>query len=138
MSRIYLNSPIEKLGRKEAVRIGNMVFTWCKKNMGVNNRKQYELTHYFTDWHDDKNVCGEYDDSSNEVFIYYKNLKDVREMIATIIHEWKHTLQPLRTQYQKYKGPYKGNPFEIEARRAEKLFLKPCWESIKNKVNKNR
>lgn len=138
MKRIYLNTPLHTIGRREAVRIGMMAFTWCKKHMGINNRKQYSPMIYFTDWDDDPNVCGEYDDTSNEVFIFYKNCKDIRELLTTIIHEWQHQLQPLRTQYFKYKGPYHWNPFEVEARKAEKIHLKPLWEALKPKVNKGK
>ena len=137
MKRIYLNTRIDSLPRKEVVRIGNMVFSWCKKNMGINNRKHYFPTYYFSRWNDNPKVCGEYDDETNELFIYYKNLKDIREMIQTIIHEWQHQLQPLRTQYYKFKGPYNRNPFEIEARKAEKELLNPLWEVVKKKVNRN-
>lgn len=106
--------------------------------MGVNNRKHYYPTVYFTDWCDDKNICGEYDDYSNEIFVFYKNCINIRELLTTIIHEWQHQLQPLRTQYLKYKGPYHWNPFEVEARKAEKEYLKPLWDTLKPKVNRQK
>jgi hypothetical protein len=136
MKRIYLNTKIDNLSRKEVARVGNMVFSWCRKNMGVNNRKHYLPTYYFSRWNEDPKVCGEYDDETNEIFVYYKNLTDIRELIQTIVHEWQHQLQPLRTQYYKYKGPYNRNPFEIEAKQAEEYYLKPLWETIKGKVNR--
>jgi hypothetical protein len=114
-----------------------MATTWCKRNMGVNNRKHWLPAVYFTDWHDDPKICGEYDDTSNEIFIFWKNCIDVRELLTTLIHEWQHQLQPLRTQYFKYKGTYYQNPFEKEARWAEKEYLTPLWDALKPKVNKN-
>ena len=104
--------------------------------MGTNNRKHWLPRWYFSRWENNKKVCGEYDDETNELFIYYRNLTDVRELVATIIHEWQHQLQPLRTQYYKYKGPYSRNPFEIEAIQAEKFYLPVLWKEVKNKVNR--
>lgn len=113
-----------------------MAVTWCKRNMGINNRKKFVPMAYFTNWDLDGNVCGEYDDEQNEIYVYYRNLKDVRELITTLIHEWQHQLQPLRTQYYKYKGPYWYHPFERDARKAEKAYLKPLWNALKPKVNR--
>lgn len=136
MKRIYLNTRIDAMPRKEVARIGNMVFNWCRRNMGINNRKHYTPKWYFSRWNDNPKVCGEYDDETNEIFVYYKNLTDVRELVQTIIHEWQHQLQPLRTQYFKYKGPYNKNPFEIEAQYAETIYTRPLWETVKKKVNR--
>lgn len=136
MKRIYLNTRIDSLSRREVARIGNMAFNWCRKYMGTNNRKHWLPKWYFSRWDSDPKVCGEYDDETNELFIYYRNLTDVRELIATIVHEWQHQLQPLRTQYYKYKGPYARNPFEIEAVQAERFYSKPLWETVKKKVNR--
>lgn len=134
--KIYLNTPLQNLTRKEIARIGGMGWRWCRKNMGINLRKTWQAEVYFSAWDDDDNVCGQYDDESNEIFIYYRNCDDVREFLRTIIHEWKHHLQPLRSRYAKYKGPYYFNPFEVEARKAERENLRPLWDTIKPKVNR--
>jgi hypothetical protein len=63
-------------------------------------------------------------------------MDDIRELIATIIHEWTHHLQPVRSKYKKWKGSYKKNPLEVEAYRAEALYTSPCWKAIKDKVNR--
>ena len=138
MKRIYQNTQISTLDRKDIVRIGNMAVTWCRQNLGVNNRKQFQIRCWFTRWADDPNVCGEYDDETNEIFIFYRNCKDVREMLDTIIHEWTHQLQPMRTKYFKYKGSYKKNPFEVEAFAAETLYRPVLWDSIRHRVNTGR
>jgi hypothetical protein len=105
--------------------------------LGINNRKALLIETIFSTDIDDQMVCGAYDDIENLIFIYYKNCDDVKELIATILHEWKHSLQPVRTKYRKVKGPYCRNPYEIEARKIETIYP-AVWADIKLKVNKNR
>jgi hypothetical protein len=137
MKRIYLNTPISSLSRAEAVRIGHMAITWCKKMLGVNNRKSLLIETVFSVDMDNPKICGEYDDIENLIFIYYRNCDDVRELLATILHEWQHSLQPLRSKYHKVKGPYCRNPYEIEARKAEALYS-ALWTDVKPKVNRRK
>ena len=66
---IYLNTKVESLERKHAVAIANMALRWCRKHMGVNNRKKYQpIWSVRKGWDSD---CGEYDATDNEVHIYY-------------------------------------------------------------------
>lgn len=136
MSRIYLNTPAQTLKRRELARITQMAITWCKNNLGINHRKAYLPTYYLSALQVDPNLCGDYDDIDNEICIYYKNINDIRELVATVIHEWTHQLQPCRSKYNKWKGSYKTNPLEVEAYDAEALWTSPCWKAIKGKVNR--
>lgn len=133
--RIYLNTPAQALGRAGMLRIAGMVFTWCKKNLGINQRKAFQPIWYFSSVKFG-NLVGDYDDIDNEICIYYKNITDVRELISTIIHEWTHQNQPCRSKYNKWKGSYRKNPLEVEAYNAETLYTSPCWKEIKAKVNR--
>lgn len=135
MKRIYLNTPISALNRSEVVRIGKMVFTWCKHTLGINNRKSLLIEYTFSLDEANPKICGEYDDIENIIYIYYRNCDDIKELIATILHEWQHSLQPVRSKYHKIKGPYCRNPFEIEARKTEQYYS-AVWSDIKPKVNK--
>lgn len=135
---IYLNTPISGLGRREIGRIASMTMTWCKNNMGINNRKAYKPIWSLSALYDDGSIVGDYDHIENEILIYYKNIDDVRELIATCIHEWQHQLQPCRSKYNKFKGSYNKHPMEIEAFEAEKLYLSTCWSTIRTKVNKKQ
>jgi hypothetical protein len=136
MAKIYLKTPASALSRRTLGRIAHMTVTWCKKNLGINQRKAYQPIWALSSIIDDGKTCGDYDDIENEITIYYKNMDDVRELVATIIHEWTHQLQPCRTKYKKWKGSYKKHPFEVEAYRAEALYTSPCWKAIKDKVNR--
>ena len=129
---IYLNTKVESLGRKDIVSIANMSLRWCRRHMGVNNRKKYQPIWYVVKGYD--NDCGEYDATDNEVYIYYNNNLDIRELIGTCIHEWTHQLQPILTKYDRYPGTYSRNPYEREARRNEDKYTKVCWSYIKQRL----
>jgi len=134
---IELNTKIEDIGRQPAVRIANMALRWCKTKFGVNGRKKYQPI-----WSIHKgcgdNVCGEYDDSDNEVHIYWDQCEDVKELIATCIHEWTHQLQPITTKYYKYPGSYSRNPYERQARYRERKYTPIFWDEYKDKINKTQ
>jgi len=131
---IYLKTPITKLGREPAVRIANMVLRWCRTNMGINKRKKFDPIWSIVKGYD--NDCGAYDADDNEVWIYWDQCSDVRELINTCVHEWTHQLQPIRTKYYKYPGSYSRNPYERQARRNEDKYTPIVWKQIKHKINK--
>lgn len=133
--RIYLKTTGEELGRAGMLRIASMAITWCKNHLGVNGRKALYPIWVFSAERMES-IVGDYDDVENQITIYYHNIDDVRELIATIIHEWTHQLQPCRTKYNKWKGSYQKNPLEVEAYAAEALYTSPCWKAIKSKVNR--
>lgn len=120
--------------RKDVVRIGRMAETWCRHNMGQNNKKQLGiLVSYWKGWDTD---MGEYDPQDHAIFIYYNNIDTVKELLQTIIHEWTHSLQPLTSKWKEYNDvAYSRNPYEREAYASEKLY-KDMWAVIKHKLNK--
>lgn len=127
-----LSSKIEE--RKDVVRIGRMAETWCRHNMGENNKKKLGLlVSYWKGWDTD---MGEYDPQDHAIFIYYNNIDNVKELLQTIIHEWTHSLQPLTSKWKEYNDiAYSRNPYEREAYASEKLY-KDMWSVIKHKLNK--
>ena len=134
---IQLNTPIKRLGRQPTVRIANMALRWCKRTLGVNKRKKYQPVWSVRRAYAD-DICGEYDHDDNEVLIYWDNIDDVDELLRTCIHEWTHQTQPIRTKYFKYPGSYSRNPYERQARYAEKKWLPVLWEYINNRINKTK
>lgn len=133
---IYLNTKIKRLGRAPTVRIADMALRWCRRELGVNNRKKYQPIWSVRMGYDED--CGEYDAEDNEVFVYWDNCEDVRELIGTCIHEWTHQLQPIRTKYYKYPGSYSRNPYERAARYAEKKHTPACWAHIRKHIKRNK
>lgn len=133
---IRLNTTTKGMTRQEVVRIINLTMRWCKSTFGLNNRKAYELKIKCIKNYETDKECGQYLPEENEIEIYWNNLDDVQEVIATCIHEWTHYKQPILTKYHKFDGPYCRNPFELEARKYEKKYTPLCWQDIKYKVNK--
>lgn len=127
-----LNSII--LERKDVVRIGKIAETWCRKNMGENNKKQLQIV--VTYWKAIDKIWGEYDPDDHAIFIYYNNIGNVKGLLQTLIHEWTHSLQPLTSKWKEYNSVvYSKNPYEKEAYTSEALYSK-MWVDIKQKLNK--
>lgn len=136
MSKIYINTRVDKIGRGEAVRIANMAVRWCRRHMGINKRKKYSpVWTVCKSYEGDDDTHGEYDPEDNEIYIYWNNCNTVSEIIGTAIHEWTHQLQPVLKHYNKYKD-YNSNPYELEARHNETLYTPICWNTIKQKINR--
>jgi hypothetical protein len=49
----------------------------------------------------------EYDETSNEIYIYYPNIKNEEDLLRSLIHEYTHNYD------------YNSNPIEIEAHNNE-------------------
>jgi len=136
MKQIYKSTRLTSIGRKEIVRIANMAFRWCRTNMGVNRRKKYQPAWYIRKSLDDTTFdAGEYDAHDNEIYIYWNNCETVEDLIVAIVHEWTHQLQPILTKYD-WDSDYHTNPYEVEARRNEKIWGPQCWNALKQKLNK--
>jgi hypothetical protein len=133
---IKLETEIKSIGRVEAVRIANITLRWCKRVLGVNKRKRTLVTWYVRKGCGEEDTCGEYDATDNEVIIHWDNCIDVKELMETCIHEWTHQNQPILTKYDKYPGCYSRNPYERQARYAEKKWLPICWKELQSKINK--
>jgi hypothetical protein len=64
--------------------------------------------------------------------IYVKNNEYIRDFVQTIIHEYTHTLQPIKTKYNKYRNlPWRDNPYEAEAINNELTLYKDCWKEVR-------
>ena len=64
----------------------------------------------------------EYDETSNEIYIYYPNIKNEEDLLRSLIHEYTHYLQnltPLKVQVYTQNYDYNSNPIEIEAHNNE-------------------
>lgn len=64
----------------------------------------------------------EYDPKLNKIFIYYPNMKDEKHIIQSLLHEYTHSLQDPKKWEEYRQGGYENNPYEKEARNAEKKW----------------
>ena len=128
----------ELRSRRDVLRIGRQVEKWCRSNMGVNGRKKFDVAITYYKSLDEDDDMGEYRYWDNEIIIYYNNCGNVEHLIRTILHEWKHQLQPM-SKYERMLDEYgyEEHPFEKEAEAAEEKY-KEVWMSIKPFINKTK
>jgi hypothetical protein len=115
----------------------NRAFRWCKKNMGVNRRHEFEvIPSIIKGYGEDEDVFGAYCQYENIIYIYHDRVETISDLIGTTIHEYQHSLQPIKTKYHKMalKHGYWNNPLEVEARKVEKKNL-PKFLDYLNKVS---
>lgn len=111
------------------------VIDWCEKNIGVNkkrHRPRLTLLGGIIDDMDSK-IYGEYYVDDNLISINLERNIYVRCLIKTIIHEYTHYLQPIKTKYWKLakKHGYYDNPLEVEARFNENNKYRDCFKALK-------
>lgn len=118
---------------KRNLKISTLALEWCINNLG-NPLKTISPTIILKNDKRVKNMYGFYMDQN--ITIHLSTTKTTRQMVSTIIHEYCHYLQSPRicgfTKYWKLnnKFGYTNNPFEIEARQFESLYLNSCYNYI--------
>lgn len=126
---------------KKATKIANLAYQWCEMRFG------HPLKTVICDFKvsRDKRVkymLGEY--MERVIKIYVHNCKSYTEVIRTVIHEYTHYIQmPKLSDNSKYckldeKYGYIDNPFEVEARNAEDMFLGSCKTNVYRKLQKKK
>jgi len=129
----------EDLTFSQTTSIAISVIDWCEKNIGVNwryPRPKITLLGGIID-NMSNTTYGEYCVVDNLISINLERNVYVRCLIKTIIHEYTHYLQPIRTKYQKLakKHGYYDNPLEVEARYNEETRYKDCFKHLKKIIN---
>ncbi len=126
-----LNTSLKWKRKKDITDLVFLVSEWCHKNLQSNK----ETPMIWVDWSNSK-LCGEYQIDENEIFIYGKQHKSVKDIIDTTIHEWVHFLQDkkgLLRSLEVYKFSSNLNPNELEAISIAKKNINKCWKGIKSK-----
>jgi hypothetical protein len=111
---------------------------WCKNYFGESDTKRRKLDFYISDKERKTGrflFMGNYCFFRNRMVIYVNNCQDLRETVATVIHEYTHYLQS-GPQYKRYEEThyYSTNPYEREAKRNEEKYAKICLKEIRNKL----
>ena len=96
---------------------------WCKTHFGTNGRKKYAISYECYSDEDDTYI-GYYDQADNRIYINLYNIKNVRELLSTYIHEYQHSLQATRKNYWRLakRFGYLDHPYEVHARSHERYF----------------
>ena len=130
----YSSRPLTSLSKKEITRITFLVKWYCRYELGVNPRRPVPQVKAYPNPHDG-NYYGQYDPSNNCIEIYPDECRTLGQYTSTLIHEYTHYLQPVRTKYipALITHGYWNNPFEVEARMTEKKFNRYLLSDLRAK-----
>lgn len=112
--------------RTEKKLLSERVFRWCKKNMGINRRYKIPISLSVVRNDYEPRTYGAFDPAENQIILYHNKIRTLEKLVTTIIHEYQHSLQPVKSYYGIYSVLYGywDNPLEKDARDAEKKHHK--------------
>jgi hypothetical protein len=107
---------------------------WCSRSLGVNNRRKYKFQISVRKQLKGDKRYGEFNCITNQMTIFYDNCDNIKDLVTTVIHEYTHYLQPVRTYYGALARHYDYNnhPMEIEARTNEIAYYSKAWKYVKS------
>jgi len=68
---------------------------------------------------DSKTSKSEYESHVNTIYIYYPNMKNEKDVIQALLHEYTHSLQDPEKWEEHREGGYENNPYEQQSSDAE-------------------
>lgn len=130
-----LSTPISELTTYELRKLIEYGVEYCKRNLGENKRHKSPISASLRNQVQDE-YYGEYLPVCNTIVLYRKSLKDVKGLIHTLIHEYTHSLQPIKTKYHKILNEvgYSDHPHEIEANKNGDQHYRGLWFSFKRSL----
>lgn len=134
-----LSTPMSELSLSEIRDICKFGIVFCSNELGVNRRHGDEISFSIrTDRRKLDIYYGEYCPMINQISIYRNNINNVKDLIKVFIHEYTHSLQPIKTKYHKIlkQYGYENHPFEIDANNNADKFYKKFFSSYKLTLNK--
>jgi len=134
--RLGLSTKLDQMDRKTMREVVKLTTKYCVDTFGINNRKKTEFVVSICKQRSGETAYGQYCPYDNKITIYYDNCPTIKHMVQTVIHEYAHYMQPIKSSYNKLlkEYGYDDHPMEIEAREIEKEYYKDCWNKIKNKI----
>lgn len=130
---------MSELSLKQIRDICKFGIKFCSKELGVNKRHRDELSFSIrTDRRRGDVYYGEYCPMINQISIYRNNINNVKDLIKVFIHEYTHSLQPIKTKYYKMlkQYGYENHPFEIESNNNSDILYKKFFSSYKLTLKK--
>jgi hypothetical protein len=127
-----INTNLKNLTHKEIRQIVDKTIGICEVMFGVNRRKGFCKAVVKQQRDNDVPKYGEYCPEKHTVFLFKNNCSNVKDVICTTLHEYTHSLQPIKSKYFKLLKThgYEKHPMEIEAVENEK-YCKEVWGLIK-------
>jgi|DEB19_MinimDraft_3_1074340.scaffolds.fasta_scaffold165849_1 hypothetical protein len=132
-----LYTPIMSLSNSERQDLIRFAKKWCAACFGVNRRhgKDLSVRCISPDEDDfDDMYYGWYDHTKNRMFLNVNAGRSyhIKQFLKTFLHEYTHSLQPVKTRYASYSRlfGYHDNPQEVAAR-ANEIFYRHVWYAYK-------
>lgn len=121
---------LSELNKKKIKKIVNLTVMWSINKWGLNRRRKKLLTVDFI-WLNSDDMAV-YHSSENRIVIYPNMIRNIRDLIDTVIHEYTHQMQSL-SNYNLIlsKTGYSKHPMEIEANENALSNRAKCWKEIK-------
>lgn len=71
-------------------------------------------------------ASGQYDRDDNTIYVYYPHVTGIRDLVGTLLHEYRHYLQSpsWMKRYYDMGYEYDTHPYEIEATNEESNWFK--------------
>lgn len=131
-SKLKLTTRVEDLDRRTVREIVKYAAQYCVDTFGT-RRKEYPFIISIVKQRGGEAAYGEYCPYDNRLTIYHNNCPTVKTLVQTVIHEYAHYLQPVKSKYNKLldRYGYDEHPMEVEARDMEQDHYKDCWNYIK-------
>ena len=131
-SGLKLTTRVEDLDRRTIREIVKYAAQYCTDTFGT-RRKEYPFVISIIAQRGGDPYHGEYCPYENRLTVYHNNCPTVKSLVQTVIHEYTHYLQPVKSKYYKMldKYGYDNHPMEIEACEMEQTHYKDCWKYIK-------
>ena len=116
---------------KRAKRIVDRIYPFIEKDYGWSKyQKKFPYIDFEKSMFDspsqEDDAHGDYDSEENIITLYYPKLRTKKQLIQTLLHEYKHYLQSprWRSRYFSMGYHYGNHPYEIEAKEEEKNWKK--------------
>jgi hypothetical protein len=132
--KLSLHTPLAKLSvaqRNDLVRFAKM---WCVACFG--EKRHVDKLSVRVVWPDDDDFDGMYygwyHHENNRIMINASRSYHIKQFLKTFLHEYTHSLQPVKTRYASYNRlfGYEFNPHEVAAR-ANEVYYKHVWHAYK-------
>jgi hypothetical protein len=116
----------------------NRIVEWCRVKYGRSKcNGPYPVITFRKSCYLTEGICGEYNWEDNTIFLSKEHNPTLIDLINTVIHEWTHYLQPLRshirTMYRQGKAAAlftEQDPLENQAREIADRDTLLCYHEL--------
>lgn len=118
---------------KRMEKLAERIMDWCAVELGY-SKFHDGLPIIDVSYSDGVGVKGEYEAMNNAIYFYTKEIRSVRQLVQTVIHEYCHYLQsPCWLERYARTVSAKKNRYEMQAEAMAWLHFKECMDALRLK-----